>query len=163
MKKVSKSFKPDKYYYRVGKKKLYYKPEGSYLRYWEVDNKGQYCGVLRYKVGILFTVALLVMLLILYKIDTTGSSNIKVQTPYVVYMDGDMLSLNINSIYTDAKNISYRLVCNDIVVTSGILAGGSSVGTVRVSSMLAQGDYPAVIEYRVGDYKKQANILLRVR
>lgn len=163
MKRISRLFKPDKYYYRIGNKKLYYKPEGSRLLYWELDDKGQYCGILRYKVGILITVLLFVILFILFKIGTGTSGVINVQAPYVVRMEDNLLALNMNSTYLESDDISYRVICDDIILTSGVLRGGASIGTVRVSSTLSDGDYPAIIEYQLGDKKKRVNILLRVR
>lgn len=166
--KISKRFQPDECSYKIGWIEVFEKPKGAEVKYWLRDIHGNYFGILRFRVNLIQTIMLLVILYAIYAFFfNLGNNVIKVTSSNVLYMHNGKLAVNMNSDYKEGEPVEYKIVCKGTVLQSGTLQPGSSVGTVRTRISMPVGDYPAVITYSTsGEHKivtKEVNILIKVQ
>lgn len=167
-KKISKHFEPDECSYKLWWMELYEKPKGADVAYWLLDEDGNYFGILRYRIHLLWTIFLIVTVLslyFLYKHNTSWSVN--VTCPKVLYLEDDLLAINVNNDAIEDQRVLYNVKYNGAVISTGVIQAGESVGTVKVNVSLSPGDYPATIvfitEGRLKATSEEISVLLKVK
>lgn len=146
MKRVTAKFVPRECTYRVWWIHLDKKPRGAKVLYWEVNEDDEYCGVLMYRVDIMRTIAVSLVLYTLYCVLIKSSYNSSVvECPKIVYLNDDKLSLNVNS--KSLNPIRCDLLYDGRIIHSVNLDSGRSVGTVSTKVKLKDGDYPAILRF----------------
>lgn len=166
--KISRRFQPDECSYKIGWFEVFEKPKGAVVRYWIKDRYGNYFGILRFRVNIFQTVALLIILYALYVFFfSVGSKSVSITNTNVLYLQNGSLALNMNNNSLEGDAVKYNIDCKGTTIQSGELSSGSSIGTVKSNLSMEAGDYPAVITYTIpGEHKdivRKTNVLLKVQ
>lgn len=147
MKKVSRKVEPRNPIYRIWWKEFDYKPKGTDVMYWEVDENDNYCGVLRYRVNILYTIVLLLLLYTVYVVIYCNTGRVvNIQSTGVINLSDGYLSLNMNN-NDEECSVYYEVYYNDSILTAGNIEPLSSVGTVKTVLSLSSGDFPVKVIY----------------
>lgn len=168
MKRVSKKFKPNGCNYKYHFKTYFEQPKGTVIMYYLRDNDNNYTAVCRHKFYLRKIILMITVILCLYRLYKMEGTSAKVYAPKYLTMRGNILSLDLK--YNKQSNIVcyYSLSLEGKMITDGLLEPGESIGNIKVDGVLADGDYPAVLTFKIEDsygHKKisEKNVLLQVR
>lgn len=147
MRKISRKYVPTECTYRIGRRRYTSPPAGTRLKYWELNEQGNYCGVLGYNYGLFRISCLILFIFSIYTaINNSNSTQAIIQVADVMYLEDNKLAINANYKYTSGSKVVLSIEVHGVVIYTSQIGPNESIGTVECLLDLPTGDTPAIVK-----------------